>query len=81
MTHVLMTPVMRAISTMRIVAVAVAVAAAVVVVAGADDTMTAHVIMSVGTATMTGAHAIMTEGMDANHGNTIAAMMIGDIEP
>jgi len=70
---------MRAISTMRIVAVVAAVAAAAA--AGADDTMTAHVIMSVGTATMTGAHAIMTEGMDANHGNTIAAMMIGDIEP
>jgi hypothetical protein len=72
MTHVLMIRVMRAISTMRIVA------------ADADDTMTVlHVIMTVVVATviLTGAHVITTEeGMDVNLGIMIAAMTISGIE-
>ena len=69
MTHVLMIPVMHATTTMRNVA------------ADAVDTMTVlHVILTVVTVILTEAHAIMTEGMDANLGIMIAAMMIGGIE-
>jgi len=70
MTHVLMIPVMRAITTMRNVA------------ADADDTMTVlHVITTVATVILTGAHAITTEeGMDVNLGSMIAATMISGIE-
>lgn len=69
MTHVLTIPVMRAITTMRIVA------------ADADDTMTVlHVIWTVATVILTAAHAITTEGMDVNLGIMIAAMMISGTE-
>lgn len=69
MTHVLTIPVMRAITTMRNVAV------------DGDDTMTVpHVIMTVATAILTAAHAIMTEGMDVNLGIMIVAMMRNGIE-
>ena len=69
MTHALMIPAMRANSTTRNVAAGVV-----------GDTMTARGTMTVGSAIMTGAHANMTEGMDVNHANTIAATMIGGIE-
>jgi hypothetical protein len=73
MTHVLTIPVMRAISTMRIVA------------ADADDTMTVlHVITTVATVILTGARAMaranMREGMDVNLGIMIAAMTKSVIE-
>lgn len=69
MTHVLTIPVMRAITTMRIVA------------ADADDTMTVlRVIMTVATVILTAPHATMIEGMDVNLGIMIAAMMISGIE-
>jgi len=69
MTHVLTIPVMRAITTSRIVAV------------DADDPMTVpHVTMTVATVILTEVHAIMTEGMDVNLGILIAAMMISGIE-
>jgi hypothetical protein len=52
-----------------------------IVVADVDDTMSVlHVIMTVATVILTGAHAIMTEGMDVNLGIMIAAMMISGIE-
>lgn len=69
MTHVLMIPVMHAISSMRIVA------------ADADDTMNVlHAIMTVVTVILTGAHVITTEGMDVNLVIMTAAMMISGIE-
>jgi hypothetical protein len=79
MTHALMIPATRATTTLRNVA---AVAAAVEAEAEAEaaGTKTARGIMTVGTAIMTGAHANTKEGMDVNHGITIAAMMIGDTE-
>ena len=84
MTHALMIPAMPVTTTQRNVAAAVAAVVVVVVVAaaaGAGDTMIAHGIMTVGTAIMTGAHAISTGGdMDVNHGITIAAMMTGGIK-
>jgi hypothetical protein len=52
-----------------------------IVAADADDTMTVlHVIWTVATAILTGAHAITTEGMDVNLGSMIAATMISGIE-
>jgi hypothetical protein len=72
MTHALMIPAMRATSIMTI-----AVAAAG---AGAGDTKTARGITTVGTATLTGAHATTTEGLFANHATMSAAMMIDGIE-
>jgi len=69
MTHVLMIPVMHAITTMRNVA------------ADADDTMTVlHAITIVATVMLSGAHVITREGMDVNPGIMIAAMMISGIE-
>jgi hypothetical protein len=83
MTRALMIPAMPVTTTQRNVAAAVVVVVVVVAVAaaGAGDTMIAHGIMTVGTAIMTGAHAISTGGdMDVNHGITIAAMMTGGIK-
>ena len=83
MTHALMIPAMPGTTTQRNVVAAAAAAVAVVEVAaaGAGATMIAHGIMTVGTAIMTGAHAISTGGgMDVNHGIMIAAMMIGGIK-
>ena len=70
MTHVLTIPVMRAITTMRIVA------------ADADDTKTVlHVNLTVATVNLTGARVITTGGgMDVNLGIMIAAMMTSGIE-
>jgi hypothetical protein len=83
MTHALMIPATRATTTLRnVAAVAAAVEVEVEVEAEAEaaGTKTARGIMTVGTAIMTGAHANTKEGMDVNHGITIAAMMIGDTE-
>jgi hypothetical protein len=69
MTHVLMTPVMHTIMTMRNVAV------------DADDTMTIlHAIMTVATVILSRAQVIMREGMDVNPGIMINVMMISCIE-
>jgi hypothetical protein len=76
MTHALMTPAMRATSIMTIVGAAVGAGPG----AGAGNTKTARGTTTVGTATMTGAHATTTEGLVANHATMSAAMMIDDIE-